>query len=600
MFTQVVIPGIKMDELTYSIPRGMVLHIGDVVEVGVRREVKRGVVVGIKRKSSISYTRSVLKKIDSRIPITFLKLSRWVKERYLSFWGESLKLIFSEIPEDKVKEIVKDEKKDFHLASDIEKFLNKSERMPISIRGALSVEEVINIIRRFGRGIIIVPYIEYVNDLYLYIKGKGINVERWHSEMGRESRRVWYKIFRGEVDIVVGTRSAIFLPMFFPSFILLMDEANSAYREVHRPPYYNTVPVALKRQEIEGGELFLVDELPSIYRYYSVEKLKMDRIVRKISWKGNLMIIDMKERESFISPELERILREDERILVIHPYAGYASRIVCKDCGYVLKCPDCDYPLSMEKKFTPYCRICNKYYEIERCPFCKGTFMTIRRIGTERLKDILKKYREDVEEFSGSFSKRDINEIMKLKNGRGVIIGTESLIKFSKMVEPDSIIFTNLDRIVYFHDYNGYFKSFYLVKEAMKYASKVLVQTWSGDSKFYMYLREMNIEEFMKWEMKRRESLNYPPFSIMVVITVIAFREETARIIADRIYSMIKDSGLSPHGPVESPYKKYRGEKRMIIMVKCNFKSLNKLRNLLLLSYSRVKIRIEVDPDEVE
>lgn len=441
----------------------------------------------------------------------------------------------------------------------------------------------------------------------------------------------WRRIKKGKAQIAIGARSAIFAPVKNPGLIIIDEEHENTYKQAEYP-YYHAREVALKRGKISGIPVVLGSATPSLESYYYARKgifsyLSLPDRINKEKLPP-VKLIDMREElkrgnTSIFSNELletiHSALNKKEQVIIFLNRRGYANFILCRECGAVIKCQNCDisltYHVSNKKLRCHYCD-----YSIgllETCPACNSKYIREFGVGTERIEEELSKIlpgyniaRMDVDTTSRKGAHHRILE--KLEKGEiDILIGTQMIAKGHDYPNVSVVGVITADTILNIPDFRSGERTFQLLTQVAgrtgrgRNKGQVIIQTYNPEHYSIQAAKDHDYKTFYDKEIIMRKNLNYPPFTQMVNIIVQGQEEETVikttselGIFLNKYHNYI-DEVL---GPAPAPINKIRNKYRWQIILK--FKGWEK-RNLILneLVYKKitaftgeVSINIDVDP----
>lgn len=403
-----------------------------------------------------------------------------------------------------------------------------------------------NVIDDGKSAIVLVPEISLTPQLVgNFRKRFGNNIAVIHSGLSEgEKYDEWRKIVRGEVDIVIGARSAIFAPLTNLGIIIIDEEHTSTYKQDSNPRYH-AIDVALLRAKYNKIPLVLGSATPSLESYTraSVGIYTLLRLPHRIS--SNLprvklidMAIEIKKGYKIISKELqdrlEETLSRNEQAIILLNRRGYSTTVSCHSCGYKVVCPNCDIPLTYHKKTnTMKCHYCNyTTYKPDTCPECKSHDINCLGLGTEKLEEEIKRLfpsskviRMDVDTTSTKGSHKRIFESFK-NHEYDILVGTQMIAKGLDFANVTLVGVVNGDASLNIPDFRSSERTFSLLNQVAGRAGR-------GDKKGYVIIQGFNLNHysitkasthdyigFYEDEMKVRKILKYPPYYNLSMITI--------------------------------------------------------------------------------
>lgn len=419
-----------------------------------------------------------------------------------------------------------------------------------------------------------------------------------HSRLTKRERYdEWMRIRNGEVKIVIGARSAVFAPFENIGIIVLDEEHESTYKS-DMTPKYDTVEVAIKRVKQFGGTLVLGSATPSVATYQRsidgiYERLELRERYNKTPL-PEIETVDMRDelREGNTSifsrklvDELGRTLGEGKQAILFLNRRGYSTFVSCRNCGYVVKCPDCGISLTYHKdRGKGICHYCGHEEEIPMiCPECGSRYIRYFGIGTERVDETVSSM------FAGITAARLDMDIMKKKGrmtkilddfGKGkidVLTGTQVVAKGLDFRNVGLVGIISADVTLNIPDYRSPERCFQLITQAAGRSGRgdvrgrVIIQTYTPESYAVQCAAAHDYEGFFQKEVMVRKLLGYPPFGDLLQLVISGASEEEVSVCADmwrvRLSDMLGPLGISAPQPMVTVPEK-EGYKRYIL-IKC-------------------------------
>jgi primosomal protein N' (replication factor Y) len=407
--------------------------------------------------------------------------------------------------------------------------------------------ELIDRVLKLGKtAIMLVPEISLtpqIVDRFATRFGKDIAI--LHSGLSDYEKYDEYrKIMDGKVKIVVGARSAIFAPLKNLGIIVIDEEHTSTYKQENNPRYHAR-DIAILRGKYNNIPVLLGSATPSLESFARAKKgvYQMLTLTNRVGHATlpNVLVIDMKNEVKkghfILSRDLENKINEKlskhEQIILLLNRRGYSSMLTCRDCGYVLKCPNCDITLTYHKTSnTNRCHYCNySVKNVNVCPECGSKNIKEYGLGTERLEETLNKkfnarvVRMDID----TTSKKGMHE--KIINDFGnheydILLGTQMIAKGLDFPLVTLVGVINADSSLNIPDFRSAENTFQLLSQVSGRAGRsdlpgeVIIQTYNPDHYSINYSKNHDYLKFYEEEMKIRKVLNYPPYYYITIVNV--------------------------------------------------------------------------------
>ena len=441
--------------------------------------------------------------------------------------------------------------------------------------------------------IILVPEISLTPQTVNRIKERFPNyiVEMFHSGLSNSKKtKNWYACTKGEIDVIVGTRSAIWLPMKDLSLIIIDEEHDSSYYQTEKVNY-DTISVAEMRSDIEGINILLSSATPRVFDYKKVNDNIYELALLKeryFSKMPEIEIIDMKKEKKYnwifshtVIKQIKKTLSEDKKIIIFTPTRGYANYIMCSDCGYIFKCENCDVSMTYHKNDSKLsCHYCGLEKKIpDKCPICKSYNLQSRGYGTEKVvSDIMKIFpSEEVVRIDRTVIK-NYEELKKTFNyikepGKKIIVGTKMITKGLDIEDLQLVIILDFERYSNFPDYTSFETASSLLiqvagRSGRREIGKVLVQSFKLEKNSYEYLINHDYNKIIDKELNERKEFGYPPFNEMYLFIIsnedIKIVEETSNSLINDLKNTFTNSKIL--GPTTPLISKLKGNYRKQIL----------------------------------
>lgn len=425
-----------------------------------------------------------------------------------------------------------------------------------------------------------------------------------HSGLSLGQRLDEYKrIKRGDADIVIGTRSAIFAPCSNIGLIIMDEEGERSYKS-DSSPRYTTHDAAKQRCIYHNATLLLASATPSVESYYLAEKgvyrlLEMKKRYHSNSL-PNVRIVDMNIERSEgnaaefsreLSEEINLNLRNGEQTILLLNRRGFHTIISCCDCYQPVYCPNCSVPLTYHKKNNKMmCHYCGFVSEpITKCPSCGSERLKKMGFGTQKLEEELKIFfpsarvlRMDADTIFSRYSYE--KNFSAFRNGEyDIMIGTQMIGKGLDFPNVTLVGVLSVDKALYAGDFRSYERTFSLITQVVGRGGRgirngrAVLQTFIPDHYIMNLAAAQDYKGFYKEEIAIRRAMIFPPLCDMCIFCFSAIDEISVKNGADSVLSLMNEKlrMLQPKtpvrvlGPVKCSYGKIGGKFRYRIIMKC-------------------------------
>lgn len=401
----------------------------------------------------------------------------------------------------------------------------------------------------------------------------------------------------GELDVMIGPRSALFTP--FPNLgIIVIDEEHEPAYQSETTPRYHAREVALQRGVMEGAKVVLGSATPSLEAYYGAElgNYQLFELTKRAKEAAlpQVSVVDLRQElregnRSILSRELrlrmEEALSQGHQVMLFLNRRGYAGFVSCRSCGHVIKCPHCDVSLSLHKNGKMICHYCG-YSEpqTKSCPECGSGFIRSFKAGTQQIEEEVKK------EFPNARILRMDLDTTREKDGHSnilsafanhdadILIGTQMIVKGHDFPEVTVMGVLAADLSLHVPDYRAAERTFQLLTQAAGRAGRagmpgyVVIQTYDPEHYSIQSASKQDYEAFYQQEIRYRTMAGYPPAGGLLEVHCSCAQEEWLRMACDYMRQFIlKASGgqqIQVLGPAEEAIAKIQDVYRMVIYVK--------------------------------
>ena len=408
------------------------------------------------------------------------------------------------------------------------------------------MELIARVLKLGKNAIMLVPEISLTPQIVdRFVTRFGSDIAILHSGLSEYEKYDEYrKIINGNVRIVVGARSAIFAPLKNIGIIIMDEEHSSTYKQDNSPRYHAR-DVAMMRAEYHNAPVLLGSATPSLESFARAGKgvYKLLTLTKRASGGElpNVSIVDMKnevKKGNFILSELlvkkikEKLINKEQIILLLNR-RGYSSMLTCRDCGNVVKCPNCDISLTYHKSSdTNRCHYCNySVKNVSKCLVCGSSNIKEYGLGTEKLE----------EEISRKFSCRVVRMDMDTTSKKGmhekiindfgehkydILVGTQMIAKGLDFPLVTLVGVINADSSLNIPDFRSAENTYQLLSQVAgragrgQRAGEVIIQSYNPNHYSIIFAKKHDYLNFYKEEMKIRRVLSYPPYYYITLVNI--------------------------------------------------------------------------------
>ncbi|HEY2905446.1 MAG TPA: primosomal protein N' [Vicinamibacterales bacterium] len=488
-----------------------------------------------------------------------------------------------------------------------------------------------------GRGVLLlVPEIALTPAVAAIFRDTfGDRVAIQHSGLSDGERHdQWMRIRRGEVAVVVGTRSAVFAPLANVGLVIVDEEHDGSYKQ-EESPRYNGRDVAIVRAQRAGALVVLGSATPSLESYYRAVTGKYERVVleRRVLDRplANVSIVDMREEFAALGPDaiLSRTLEQaiharlerNEQSLVLLNRRGFATAVFCRQCAGTLDCPNCSVSLVVHGDAASRrarCHYCNYSARVPNaCPLCAGPYLEQAGFGTERVEaELNARYpgariaRLDRDSIR---RKGALNQLLsRFRAGElDVLVGTQMIAKGHDFPRVTLVGVISADVGLGLADFRAAERTFQLLTQVAGRAGRgeqpgeAVVQTLYPDHYSIQLACKQNYDAFFERELQFRKAMRYPPL-VSIINTVVRARTFSAAMDdAAEIVQRVREragprSDVRVLGPAPAPLGRLRGEYRAQLLIKgTNRKQMREALQAAIAARPDVARRAVVDIDPV-
>ena len=483
--------------------------------------------------------------------------------------------------------------------------------------------------------IMLVPEISLTpQTVSIFCRRYGERVAVIHSSLSEGERLDAYtRIKRGDVDLVIGTRSAIFAPLENIGLIIIDEEHEHTYKSESSPKYHAR-DIAAYRCGQHNATLLLASATPSLESFYKAEcgSYKLIPLRERYGGRGlpTAVIVDMREelRLGNTSPISDRLLKSlnhvydnDRQAIIFLNRRGYSSQVSCKECGDVISCPRCSVSLTHHTTAGGgklLCHLCG-YEDVmpKKCPSCSSDKLSFLGFGTQKLEGELNRYipdmrvmRMDADTTSGKLAYDKMLDDFRSERA-DILLGTQMVAKGHDFPKVTLVGVALADTSLFVSDFRASERTFSLLTQVIGRAGRAeadgvaVIQTYAPKNEVIRLACLQDYDKFYEGEIAIRRELSYPPFCDMAQLTMTSddeaalkkYSEKLSAFISEKLASEYSHLPFTVFGPFEAQVYKLNEKYRLRMVVKCklNRESRGFFNKLLCHSAAERDVTLSID-----
>jgi primosomal protein N' (replication factor Y) (superfamily II helicase) len=465
----------------------------------------------------------------------------------------------------------------------------------------------------------------------------GDRIGVYHSRFSDNERaEVWNKVLKNEYSIVLGARSSVFLPFNNLGLIIVDEEHEASYKQYDPAPRYHARDTAIYLAALHRGKILLGSATPSLESYYNTElgkyglvELKERFGVAQLPAIEVVSITDETNKKtiqsnftSVLLSEVNSALANKEQVILFQNRRGYTPILLCKTCGYLPKCINCDVSLTYHKSTGKlHCHYCGyKQDTIARCPACGSAHIEQKGFGTERIEEdlqhLLPEARITRMDLDTTRSKNSFQRLIAdFEDGKiDVLVGTQMVAKGLDFGNVTVIGVINADGLLNYPDFRAYERSFQLLSQVSGRAGrrdktgKVVLQTFNPSHRIIEQVIKGDFLSMYRRELAERKTFLYPPLFRLIKLEIKHKDASLLYDIAFRIAQELKGSlgkrVLGPEDPLVNRIRNYY-IKTVYIKIEKNGISATRVKEFIATVLANVEtnkankgtlVQVDVDP----
>ncbi|MNU17032.1 Primosomal protein N' [compost metagenome] len=403
----------------------------------------------------------------------------------------------------------------------------------------------------------------------------------YHSKYSNNERiEIWKKVADQRYKVVIGPRSALWLPFNELGLIIVDEEHDGSYKQQEPSPKFHARDVAIYLAKLHQSKVLLGTATPSIESAYNVQKGKYGFVALTERFRGVSMpvieTVNAKNTQAALSPILtldllsgmQDAIKEGKQVILFQNKRGYAPFLMCGSCGFVPQCKYCDVSLTYHKATDKlHCHYCGtKTAPIKHCPQCGNAQISARTFGTEKIEEDLQRIfphfkvaRMDWD--SMRTKNRQLQLIEDFSAGKiDILVGTQMVVKGLDFENVALVGILSADSLLSYPDFRVYERAFQLMEQVSGRAGrmdgngKVLIQTHKPTHPIIQYIKQHDFKQFYLFEIGNRQQFTYPPF-VRLIKMIIKHKEplkaaQGATLFAQGLKEALPDIYIQ--GPAEA------------------------------------------------
>ncbi len=424
----------------------------------------------------------------------------------------------------------------------------------------------------------------------------GGNIVIYHSKFNNNERiELWNKIRTGEVKMVLGARSALFLPFKDLGLIIVDEEHDPSYKQQDPAPRYNARDAAIYYASLFNAKVLLGSATPSVESYFNAMHNKYALVELNERFGGiklpEIEIIDTRQvaqkGKVMISPQLkeamQKALEGDRQVILFQNRRGYNPYLICGVCGFIPQCTHCDVSLTLHKFSNKlHCHYCGSTYpKLISCPACGSNNWLEKNFGTEKIEEQLEEdfpknkiARMDVDSVRGKKAHDNLIQLFE-QHKLDILVGTQMVVKGLDFDKVSLVGILDADGLLSFADFRVNERAFQLMEQVSGRAGrkneqgKVLIQATNVKHPILLLVQQHDYKQFYAYEIISRKQFFYPPYSRIVLLTLKHKDKNIVEVAAEKLAALLRQD-LKEYivGPAAPVVNRIRNQYLMEILIK--------------------------------
>lgn len=548
------------------------LKTGDIVKLPFSKKETEGVVIEKDAKLPVNLKKSQLRKILQKTPFALeywqINLAKQIADYYFAPLKQCIKLFLPSdiwknleklsLAKEKISDLSFDDN-DFLALNAEQKFALeniKDRNLIFGVTGSGKTELFLHFFRQIftadksAQALLLVPEISLSPQMISYFKNIfGIRLLVLNSRLKTsEKREVWRTVKSGESVLVIGSRSALFLPWQNLKAVVVDEEHEWTYKQENSPRYHSHQVLFWLQGYFKNLKIIFASATPDLRSYYLAKKSELKLLELKSRVKNlsspKIHVVDMRlekmaKKHGFLSRLLTEKIRESldqkKQVILFLNRRGYSSAIQCRSCGEIEMCDACNLPFTYHKRDNLFRLICHHCFRIKdmitNCSSCSSEDLISKGLGTQGLERIIREefreariFRADADSTSKKGSFTQLYEDMK-NHQADILLGTQMISKGLNLENVNLVGIINADMLLHIPDYRSAERTFQQLvqvsgRSGRNSPGEVVLQTHLPENYSILNASKADYLSFYKEEIKNREALSYPPFSEIIKLSI--------------------------------------------------------------------------------
>jgi primosomal protein N' (replication factor Y) len=424
----------------------------------------------------------------------------------------------------------------------------------------------------------------------------GGHVAIYHSKFNDQERvELWQRIRTGAVQVVLGARSAVFLPFQSLGLVIVDEEHDASFKQQEPAPRYHARDTAIYYASLFKAKVLLGTATPSVETYHNCKLGKYGKVILEERFGGielpAIEIINLRQvaqkGKVMLSPQLkaamQQTLESGRQVILFQNRRGYNPYLICGTCGFLPHCTHCDVSLTLHKHSNKlHCHYCGSTYpRMVVCPQCGGNQWLEKNFGTEKIEEQLEAdfpsyriARMDVDSVKGKFAHDQL--ILQFEQQRlDILVGTQMVVKGLDFDHVGLVGIIDADGLLQFADFRVNERAFQLMEQVSGRAGrkqqqgKVMIQALNVQHPVLQFVLQHDYEAMFAFEMENRKAFFYPPYSRLVSVILKHKEKERVEAAAHKLAALLR-SDLKEYvvGPAAPIVARLRNQYLMEILIK--------------------------------